>query len=225
MPAAKPSEHEVLLEGIRGQMARIHTALPGVVVSYDAASQTATVKPAFKFAYKDPSGDGSVKRYEPNAISNVPVAFPGAGDFSITWDLAAGDEVLLIFAERSLDEWRSLGGSSHEPSDLRRFDLSDAIAYPDTRSPANAMGADAYAAGALVVGAPEVRLGSSAAAEFVALRNLVETELNRIWTTLATHTHPVPGVIPGGGSTTSSPALPAILDTANNTGATKVKAE
>ena len=168
MSTANPTEHEVLLEAIRSQVARVHTSLPGVVVSYDEATQTASVRPAFKFAYKDPN-DGSVKRYTPPAIPNVPVAFPGAGDFSITWPLAAGDQVLLVFSERSLDEWRTVAGSGHEPGDLRRFDLSDAVAYPGLRSPAAPIPIDGYAAGVTVVRATEVRLGSSLATAKVML--------------------------------------------------------
>lgn len=216
MPSANPSEHEVLLEAIRSQVARVHTALPGVVVSYDEATQTASVRPAFKFAYRDAT-DGTVKRYTPPAIPKVPVAFPGGGDFSITWPLAAGDSVLLVFSERSLDEWRQVAGSGHEPGDLRRFDLSDAIAYPGLRSPADPIPAAGYAAGVMVHRADELRLGSSLATSFVALADLVLAELNALRAEIILHTHAT-GIGPTG------PAI-GVGASSNAVAATKVKAE
>lgn len=183
MPNAQPDEHDVLLEAIRSQLARVHTALPGTVLSYNQADQTATVQPAFKFKYRD-ADSGEVTHYEPPAISNVPVLFPGSGNYSITWDVAAGESVLLVFCERSLDEWRSVTGSSHEPKDVRRFDLSDAVAFVGCRSPASAIPASGYATGAMVIRAGELRLGSSAATLKVLLETL-ETDLST-WLTAVT---------------------------------------
>ena len=221
MPTTKPTPHENLLSGIRGQIARVHTSLPGKVVSYDSATQTCTVTCAVDFKYAHPDS-GEPVSYSPPAIANVPVAFPGAGDWSMTWPLTAGDDVLLVFAERGLDEWKSHGGGGHQPTDVRRFDLSDAVAIPGLRSPAGAIPAEGFADDALVIRGAEIRLGSSSATEFVALKSLVETELNRIWTALATHTHPY---VDSGTASTSSAPFPAITDAAGNTGADKVKAE
>lgn len=56
--------------GLRG----IHTAMPGRIVSFDAAKGIATVKPAMKF--KKPDG----KTMDFPQVTGVPVVFPqGAG--------------------------------------------------------------------------------------------------------------------------------------------------
>jgi hypothetical protein len=65
-------------------------------------------------------------------ITDVPVVFPGAGDYSVTFPIAKGDTVLLIFAEGSLDQWLTKGGEV-DPQDDRRFSLTDAIAIPSLR--------------------------------------------------------------------------------------------
>lgn len=157
-----PTDHEILLTAIRGQVAQVNTCLPGRIVSYDEATQTASVALAVMFRRRDPTTDAIVA-YEPPIITGAPVAFPSAGAFSITWPLAAGDACLVHFASRSLDEWASVVADVHEPQDLRRFDLSDAIVEPALRSPASPIPAAGYASGAMVLRATEVRLGSSSA--------------------------------------------------------------
>lgn len=50
--------------------------------------------------------------------------------------MKAGDGVLLVFSQRSIENW--LDGSKGSPDDPRMFDLSDAFAIPscNTKSPA-----------------------------------------------------------------------------------------
>src|SRR5699024_8745233 len=47
----------------------------------------------------------------------------------LTMPLQSGDGVLLIFADRSLDEWKRSGGPV-APADRRQHELTDAIAVP-----------------------------------------------------------------------------------------------
>ena len=63
-------------------------------------------------------------------IYNVPVLFPRSRKAAVTFPLEKGDTVLLVFAERSLDEWIEKGGNKVSPEDPRRHDMSDAIAIP-----------------------------------------------------------------------------------------------
>lgn len=213
--AQTPTETDNLLAAARAQLARVHTSIPGVVRSYDSATQTAVVQPVVRFKFRD--GDGAIQNYTPEPIADVPVAFPGAGSFSITWPLAAGDLVTLVFAERSITEWKATAGATVEAADTRRFDLTDAIAIPSLRSPADPIPGAGIAANVLVVRAPEIRLGSSVATAFVALANLVLDRLTAIVTGFNTHTHTT-GVGPTG-VPNSLLAVPASV------AATKVKAE
>lgn len=103
-------------------MKGIHTAMPGMISSFDPGSGKATVKPSGKFT----SSGG--KRMEYPAISDVPVAFPvcQSAGVGVAYPVKAGDSCIIIISEVELDEWRS--GAESEGS--LQFDLSSAMAVP-----------------------------------------------------------------------------------------------
>ena len=111
---------ELLDAAIANAGENTHTAIPGVVVSVGGG--TVNVKPLLNRKLRD----GTVE--ELPVIPNVPVWFPRGGGASITWPVAAGDGCLLVFSERSLDEWKG-GGGQVTPDDPRKHGLSDAIAF------------------------------------------------------------------------------------------------
>lgn len=213
-----PDLAEVIRRAVERGTARIHTSIPGRVLSYDAGSQTATVQPVIRSRFRD--ADGEILTYLPPQIANVPVAFPSGGGCSITWPLNSGDPVLLVFAERSTDEWRSRKGNDHEPTDPRRFDLSDAIAIPGVRSPADPLPSDAtHATDAVIRGS--LRLGSANASDFVALANEVRSALVALKNAIDTAV-----VAPGdGGAALKANIGLKLADWPPNVGASKVRAE
>lgn len=163
MSAIAPGRAEVLRAAIAAQVAGVHTAQPAKVLSYSRASQTATVELGVSLAKRNPDGTTAPVKAQP--ISGVPVVFFGGSTSAITCDLEAGDTVLVVFCERSIDEWRSSGGAGQEPLDPRRHDLQDAVAIAGLRSGGAALPSDAYAAGALVIwdDTGDIRIGSSLA--------------------------------------------------------------
>lgn len=165
--SAKPTLVSALRGAVRGQVASVETALPGVVTGYDRAAQTCSVEVAVPIGRQE--ADGTVSRTPAPPLSGVPVVFPGG----VAFDLSAGDTVLLVFASRSIDEWRSTGAVGAAPLDGRRHDLTDAIAIPGLRHGGAAIGSTGYAAGAWVLEQPDIRLGSSAAASAVVLAPLL----------------------------------------------------
>lgn len=165
--SAKPTLVSAMRAAMRGQVAAVETALPGVVTGYDRAAQTCSVEVAVPLGRV--GADGVVAHEAPPPLSGVPVVFPGG----LSYDLAAGDSVLLLFASRSLDEWRTTGARGAPPLDGRRHDLTDAIAIPGLRHAGAAIGSTGYAAGAWVVEQTDIRLGSSAAASAVVLAPLL----------------------------------------------------
>lgn len=114
---------DLIQKYIDGSLAGLHVASPGRVESYDAASCKANVQPCIKKKLRS----GEV--IEPPVITNVPVVWPRTATSSIFMPISAGDYVLLIFCERSIDAWLSLGGVV-DPEDYRKFDMSDAVALP-----------------------------------------------------------------------------------------------
>jgi len=102
---------------------KMHTALPGQIESYDSKEVRAEVKPMVGKHFVD-SGPTN---YAP--IVSVPVIFPRSGDAHISFPLNKGDGVLLIFSERSIEEWLETGNVS-TPTNMRRFSITDAMAIP-----------------------------------------------------------------------------------------------
>jgi hypothetical protein len=106
----------------------------GRIESFDAAKQLAEVQPLQKDLRELETGESEVVGLPP--IPNVPVVVLGGGTFADTYPIQQGDECLLIFADRSLDKWIEQGGEQ-DPIDLRRHDLSDAVAIVGVRSKPN----------------------------------------------------------------------------------------
>lgn len=206
-----PTLKDALAAATSKALEGVHTSMPGTVVSYDRTTQTATIRPAIRQTYRDGSGKLTTEKLPD--IPSVPVLFPTSAAASFTFELAAGDPVILLVGEASTDEYRTSGDEDNNPQDVRRFDLSDSVAIPGGRP----VGSTDYADGAAVLRSDDIRLGSSAASDFVALASLVLAQLNSIYTQLQNHTHPSP-VGPTGSAigVTVAPTSPA---------ATKVKAE
>ena len=115
----------------------IHTALPGKVVQYDG-SRSVDVQPLIQKKL----ADGTF--IELPVIVDVPLIFPGSSTGVFTFPIKRNDGVLLVFSERSIEEWMGTGANS-QPGDLRRFSLTDAIAIPglfyrDAAIPENRIG-------------------------------------------------------------------------------------
>lgn len=109
---------------IATELAEVHTCLPGVIVSYDGSMST--VKPTLDKRLAN--GDA----LPAPIIARVPICWPvAANGAAVTVPLKPGDQVLLHFCERALEDW--LMGSDAPPGDPRQFDLSDAFATPIMR--------------------------------------------------------------------------------------------
>lgn len=110
---------------LESQRAEIHVAMPGQIVEYNAATQTATVRPQHLRAV--PLDDGTYTTEQIPDIYDVPVLFPRAGAYSITFPVAAGDMVLLLFPHEDPARWRDIGEPC-DPGDRRLHHVSGAVA-------------------------------------------------------------------------------------------------
>jgi len=125
-------KHEIL--------SSLHCALPGIVESFDAETQTATVRPALK-CHPEPlvrgaragtpaavrartHGEGSPRRSDVSLplLRDVPVFMP------VSFEVNPGDLCLLIFADCDIDAWLETG-QAEEPISGRMHSLSDAFAF------------------------------------------------------------------------------------------------
>lgn len=115
---------------IEGRLKDLHTCMPGIIASFNPDTQTASVQPAIKRIFTE---KGAVNL--PLCV-DVPVAFPGGGDFFLTFPVKVGDECILMFSERAIDNWHASGGTQ-TPSEYRLHDLSDGIAIVGLNSQPN----------------------------------------------------------------------------------------
>lgn len=114
---------ETINKMVRNALSEVHTAIPAKIQKYDYKTHKAEVKPVIR--RKLASGE----ILEIPVITGVPVMFQRSDNFIMHYPIKQGDYVLLIFAERSLDNWLS-DGVENAPDDIRRFHISDAIAIP-----------------------------------------------------------------------------------------------
>lgn len=113
---------EIIENIVSNQINNMHTALPAIIMSYDAGSNRASVKPIGKYKTAD------YRSLEFPVIYNVPIQFPTGlgGSAGVTFPISSGDGCLLIFTENQLDDM--LSGTDND--DPRKFDLNDAICIP-----------------------------------------------------------------------------------------------
>ncbi len=118
-----------LKNAIRRQMMDLRVCLPGRIEKYDEDEQRADVKPLLKKQYVE------IGAAQLPVITNVPVQWPSAagGTAYLHLPLAAGDPGMLVFADRSLDNWLSGTGQIVSPDDVRIHALKDAIFIPGLR--------------------------------------------------------------------------------------------
>jgi hypothetical protein len=116
---------------LRSFAANLHVALPGIVRSYDAETQTCEVQPACRAAIPsatdDEDGDDTIESLP--ILTSVPVCWPRGGGFFMHAPLAEGDAVLLVFCESDINAWRQTANESDPGMDLRHG-LSGAVAIP-----------------------------------------------------------------------------------------------
>lgn len=155
-----------ILRAVQDQVQdRIHTALPGVVQSYDTATQTATVQLAVQ-----------LQGVNVPPLQDCPVAWPGGAAGFLHVPLAKGDTCMVIFAESDYSRWWDTGSVS-SPAVLTRHGLH-AMVIPGLRRAAAPL---AVTGGYVTLGAAsEVHLGADSASAAVALAPQVLSAFNQL---------------------------------------------
>lgn len=179
-----------------GHQSRIWTAMPAIVQTVDLAKMTCVVQLAVQGRFED--NQGNITWTNIGVLHDVPLVFPRAGGFSITFPVAAGDEVLVVFASRCIDFWWQNGGYANKPAEYRMHDLSDGFAIPGPSSQPRVLSA---------ISATDIQIRDTAGTTFFAvggvdhkfamknpttdlktLLNLLTTDLNTFATACASAT-------------------------------------
>ena len=125
----------------------LNVALPGIVVSYNPATETATIQPAVNRLLPSVSEPDEDVSEELPAIPDVPVSWYRARGVSIVppAGLLPGDPVTLLCCDRDISAWLRSGTLS-DPDDARSHSWANAIAIPGLVPSSNPFSAPSDAA-------------------------------------------------------------------------------
>lgn len=124
----EPSITQVMDAFFKRSAEDVFTALPGVVKAFNAVTMTADIQLAVKLPRRN--GDGSAEYEEAPILGDVPIVYPRGGGFQMTFPLAAGDGVLVVFSTLDTGAWETSGLAPSEPLNLIRGGLNSCVALP-----------------------------------------------------------------------------------------------
>lgn len=110
---------------INDRLDHMHTCTVGTIVSCNG--QTCSVKPMLDMQQTDGNS------LPAPVLNDVPVCymFSSGDDARVTVPIKAGDNCLVVFAQRSTEEWKTGGDSAQTMA--RKHDISDAFVFPILR--------------------------------------------------------------------------------------------
>jgi hypothetical protein len=209
----------------------LYTSFPAKVVRYDSANGTVDVEPAVMCEL--PGYDHEPLEFEDlGELVNIPIQWPRAGGFVITFPVRVGDWVKVHCSIQSTLVWRGTGEVHSHPGISDPHGLNGCWAepgcYPDILRVQNVSTTDLVIgkedgtavirmtpAGSVRINSPDVAVGNGPAPQAVALAQLVEAAVQAA---IIGHTHSIPGAPPA----TSGPGV--LTGTVQNTGASQLKA-
>lgn len=158
----EPSLAQVLTNAIAALGLKIHTSCPAQVTAYRAVQGTnpvVDVQPQVK--HPRLQDDGTIIMEQVPPLTDIPVEFPGAGGFRLTFPINPGDTGILEFQECPIDVWLQNGGVV-DPQSLLRFEWAHAIFRPGLK-PNNAAWTGVGARGANIGadGGPQIVMTSA----------------------------------------------------------------
>jgi hypothetical protein len=124
---------EAIRTALDGRQAKMWTALPGVIESFNAAAMTCVVQTTIQAKRTFPYPNTSVALVTLPLCLNCPCQFPSGGGVTLTFPVEEGDECLVVFASRAIDGWWQSGGVQ-PPVEARMHDLSDGFVLLGFRS-------------------------------------------------------------------------------------------
>ena len=130
---AKP-DLRTLLSALGLEVAKnVNCVRIGSIIDFNPANQTATVQIAQqKVTSISPTGVRTLQSFAP--LVSVPVFVLGGGGLSATFPITQGDECLVLFNDREIDNWLLAGGTETAPTTPRLHDLSDGMCFVGFRS-------------------------------------------------------------------------------------------
>ena len=116
---------ELIKRAVENRLLDVHTAIVARVESYNSKEQTVDVRPQLKHALEGKDGELVFEKLP--IIADVPVLFPRAGGFFISFPIQEGDFVQLFFNESPISDWWNQEETNIETT---RHSLGGAVAIP-----------------------------------------------------------------------------------------------
>ena len=195
----------------------------GTIESFDSVTQTAKVSINYKKTYFE--SNSVTKENTPvlkdyPVLADVPCVFLGGGGANLTFPVASGDECILLFNDRDIDNWFS-GSSNSAVNSPRLHSFTDAIAIIGVRSLPNLIttfdadrAALSYGTTILAVGATLIKFQNDQTTLKTVLNNLI-TQIDDLITAtkdLVTATAAITVTTTSPGNPTSPPLNAAAIN-------------
>lgn len=165
MSTTDPSWPRIMERLMAAAAGRVRGPLPGIVVAYDPLKRRATIQLAVREVHKGEADEDVLT--VPRPLTDVPVAFDGAGGYWSSHPVGVGTTGLVMFCNAQISTWKQTGGLV-DPIDKRRHAVADAVFLPGMRDARQYDELDAAPNDAWVFAVPEdgeLRLGAADAAE------------------------------------------------------------
>jgi len=119
----------IIAAGVQAALENLYTAMPAIIDKVNSDG-TVSALPAISTVL-DFEGEEVTKALA--RVNNVPVFVMSLGSFSIRMEAKAGDEGILLFSQRALDDWKQYG-DVRPPTNRRFHELTDAFFLPTKSS-------------------------------------------------------------------------------------------
>lgn len=130
---AKSGSLTVLLNNFKNTVFKdLNVMRIGIVQDFDSIKQTATIQLVDKIVFRKFDGtETNTQDYAP--LVDCPIFMPYSNNGGLTFSINKGDECVVMFNDRDIDNWFS-SGSISEPNTSRFHSFSDAIAFIGIKS-------------------------------------------------------------------------------------------
>lgn len=113
----------IIEKHIKDNQREMNTFIPAVVTKYDPETQTVDVQPSINVVVYSPPSE-----IELPELQGIPLIYPRSKNSYIHIPIEVGDNIGVIFSQRSLANWKEKGGSNISTTSSRMHDIADGVA-------------------------------------------------------------------------------------------------
>lgn len=135
-----PSLRDVLVALKKEILLQLSCHHVGKITAFNPENQTAQAEIVYtKTYFQLQNGNYVATNPKYTLVLSAPVVCLGGGDASLTFPIAVGDECLVLFNDRDMDNWLQTGSTTNAPATSRLHSFSDGIILVGIRSLPNVL--------------------------------------------------------------------------------------